>query len=174
MSKFERKIDRARGMGQCPDGDEVNTRGGDLAHVPQVHSSAGFKFYLAFSDRDRFAHLRPAHVIQEDHFHSRHLAERAHLIEVIRLDFDSYSWPFLSHALDCAVQLRESVAREEVIILYQDHIEETKPMIGPTPRPDCRLFEFAQARGGLARVEKFGPLRSGRFNKLVRQTRNPT
>jgi hypothetical protein len=58
MGELEGKIDRTRGVGQRPNGDKVDTGGGDLPYVPQVYSSAGFEFHLSFSDRERMLSKR--------------------------------------------------------------------------------------------------------------------
>ena len=55
MRQLQRKIDRARGMRQRTDRNKIDSGGGDLPHVAQVHSAARLELHLAFSDRDRFA-----------------------------------------------------------------------------------------------------------------------
>ena len=155
MSQFEREIDRAGGVRQCADGDVIHSGGGDLTNVAQTDPAARFEFYLPLPDRDCFAHLRAAHVVEEDHFHAFNFQKRANLIEVIGFDLDAQIGTLGPHALDRRGQPTEARPREKMVVFHQHHVVQPEAMVRAATRDDGRFFKFAQAGSRLAGVEDF-------------------
>ena len=54
-----------------------------------------------------------------------------------------------------------------MIVLYEDHIEQARTVIDATASDNRRLFQYAQPRGRLARIEYFGRMIANRVNELA-------
>src|SRR3954471_13074901 len=65
MRQLERKIDRARGVGERPDRDVVDTARRDLPDVFDVYAAARLELHiLLFPERNSFTHFRGRHVVE--------------------------------------------------------------------------------------------------------------
>ncbi len=72
-----------------------------------------------------------------------------------------------------ALSRGEPVAREEVVVFHQHHVEEPEAMIRPAARNDRRFLKLPQARRRLARVENLRAMGAGGFDELMSQGRDP-
>src|SRR5450432_1934999 len=88
MCQLQREIDRRCRVRERADRNEVDAGCRDLPDVLQVDATARFEFHFSLADRDRFAHFRGAHVVEQDDLNAIDFQKRANLIEIIGLDLD--------------------------------------------------------------------------------------
>src|SRR5687767_10859567 len=108
MREVQRHVDRARGVGKRADGNVVNAGSRNSPDSFERNAAACLELYLALSGRDRFAHFRRLHVVEENDVDPFDLEERADLLEAFRLHFDPDSRTLLAEALDGAHESRET------------------------------------------------------------------
>ena len=61
----------------------------------------------------------------------------------------------------------ESSEGGKVIVLYEDHIEQTRTVINATASDNRGLFQYTQPWGRFACIEYFGRMIANRVNELV-------
>src|SRR5256885_1328021 len=118
-------------MGNCADRYEVDSSRSDLPNVLQGDAAAGFKFHFIFAQRDRFPDFRGLHVVEENDVDAVDFQKSMDLAEGVSFHFDLNVRMSIAEFAHRFGQLLESGDRSKVIILDQDHVEESKAMVRP-------------------------------------------
>ena len=144
-------------MGQGSHADDVHPR---LRHPPDALESDvprclhhGPSEPQGPDSADRLSHGLRFHVVQEDPLHSQG-KDLLHLLQGPHLNFHRESVPVLpAYPLhSCS----HATGRRQVVVLHQDHVVETHPVVRPSPGPHRLLLQDAPPGRRLAGVLDLG------------------
>src|SRR6476661_1880938 len=140
MIHFQAEIDRARGVGQCADGNVIDAGGCDPPDVFQRDAAARFELDIVPPQRQSFPNLGGLHVVQEDNVDAVDLDESARLLQIVSLHFDADVGPFLAKPANLVGKTGQPSKSGKVIVLYEDHIEQAGTVIYAAASDNRGLF----------------------------------
>src|SRR5262249_3734552 len=167
MSHFQPEIDRARSVRQRADGNVIDAGGCNPPDVFQRNAAARFELDVVSPQRQSLPNLSRHHVVQKDNVDAVDLDKSARLLQVVCLYFDADVWPFLAEATNLVGKPGKPSESGKVIVLYENHIEQTRTVINAAASDNRRLFQCTQPWGRFARVEYFGWMIANRVNELA-------
>ena len=134
-------------MGDCADGNVVDSRFGNCAHRGSGNASRGLQNGPPMRQSGRLLHLVERHIVEK----YRVDAQRKRLIQLgesVYLDFDSHHvTQSPAYTLDCR---RDSARGCDVVVLDQDGVVEPEAVIETPAAPDSIFLERSHARGCFA------------------------
>ena len=166
-AKVQSEVDGTGRMRDGADGDEVDSGFCDLADGLEVYSSAGFELDVCRAEADGFAHVREAHVVEENDIHSLHAEKTFHLLERIGLEFDANAGVGCAGGRDHFLEGVSGKSGSEVIILHHEHIMEADSVVTRATGRDGFFFQHAQAWSGFAGIEYDGISSASGFDKSM-------
>ena len=164
--EFHGEVDRAGGMCERADGDEVDTCFCVGADGGEIDAAAGFEQCATASESHSFADFCRRHIVEQDDV-STGGEGFVELFQIVHLDLDCFP------RRNCASEMDgfgDGVGRVsgqccDVVVLDQNLVVQTGAMIGASAAGDGIFFERAEAGSCLASVEN---ARSGSVDRLYK------
>lgn len=139
------------------DGDEIDTALGIVAE--SIHSDAArrLSLVLAVDQLDSLSGLCGREIVEHDAIDTTDCENLIQLIKVANLDLDAKILAFLLEILvDTGDGLVYAACEVDVVVLEEDHIEETDAVVATTANLDSHLVEETHAGGRLAGIDNLG------------------
>src|SRR6478736_2773899 len=153
MSHFQPEIDRACCVCQRADGNVIDAGGCDPPDLFQRDAAARFELDVVPPQRQSFPNLGRLHVVQKDNVDAVDLDESPRLLQIVSLHFDTDVGLFIAKPTNLVGKTGKPSESCKVIVLYEDHIEQTGTVINATASDNRSLLQHAQPGGGFTRIE---------------------
>ena len=144
-------------MGQCTHGDEVDTLLGIVANGIERDATRRLCLVATCDDIDSLLRIGHAEVVEHDTIDATMIQYLLKLVERTDLNLNLQVEALLLQVCVTAVDsINDATSKVDVVILEQNHVEETYAMVAATTNLHSLLLQHTQAWCGLTRVEYTG------------------
>lgn len=154
---FEAHVEAADMVRKGTDRDEIDTALSIVAESIHSYAARRLGLVLAVDQLDSLTSLCGCEIVEHDAVDTTDCENLIQLIEVAHLDLDAKILAFLLEILvDARDGLIDATREVDVVILEENHVEETDTVVAASADLDSHLVEKAHARGRLACVDNLG------------------
>lgn len=154
---FEAHVEATDMVRKGTDRDEIDTALSIVAESIHSYAARRLGLVLAVDQLDSLTSLCGCEIVEHDAIDTTDCENLIQLIEVAHLDLNAKILAFLLEILvDAGDGLIDAAREVNVVILEENHVEETDTVIAAAADLDCHLVEKAHARGRLASVDNLG------------------
>ena len=152
--KAHRKVERTNVLGQAADRDAVDAGFGDAAHRFEADVARGFEDCPTGGECDRLAHLRQAHVVEQDHAGAG-VERLAKFVGIFDLDLDELAGAGgkSRDALGLGDGGGDAAGRQDVVFLDQNGVIEAESVVAAAAAKYGEFLRAAQAGQRLAGID---------------------
>ena len=171
--KIQSNVHRTRRVGERADGNKIHARPGNRMDGFQIYTAAGFGLHAAIDNFYSLPQLFQIHVVQQYEIRAG-IHSLFDLFQSVGLDLDFQHRKFFPRAPNRGGDgIRRFIPQcGEVVVLDENHVEQTDAMILPTAASDGVFLKSPPAGRGFSGVKNLSGRPADRFNKLRGCRRN--